>query len=212
VVLAVLLNACWLVFAAVWVVGWIINLWRAPNVRRREWKGSPTTAVLVLLVVLARVVPQDVFRPLTYRATWLDVIGLVLLVASTAFTVWARVWLGTMWTSDPALKERHQLRTDGPYAVTRNPIYTGLLGMLLATAILNGLGFWLVVLVVCVLFFELKMRGEERLLSAEFGDKYEQFCRRVPRLLPGRRSRLVLGRADRHGRDAPRADDPGVRG
>ena len=35
------------------------------------------------------------------------------------------------------------LRTDGPYAITRHPIYTGLLGMLLGTALLGGLGQWM---------------------------------------------------------------------
>jgi protein-S-isoprenylcysteine O-methyltransferase Ste14 len=187
-------DACWLVFLVVWVVGWLINLRRAPDVRRRGRIATPTLVVVVLVVLVGRVVPAEIFRPLTYRAGWLDVVGLVLLVASTAFTVWARVWLGTMWTSQPVLKEGHQLRTDGPYAVTRHPIYTGLLGMLLGTAIVNGLGFWLVVLVVGVVFADAKIRAEERLLSAEFGEQFAEFRRRVPRLVPGPRSRLVLGR------------------
>ena len=58
-------------------------------------------------------------------------IGLVILLGSTVFTLWARFALGTMWTLDARLKEGHALRTDGPYRITRHPIYTGILGMLL---------------------------------------------------------------------------------
>jgi protein-S-isoprenylcysteine O-methyltransferase Ste14 len=194
VVRAVALAVCWLVFLIVWLVGWVVNLRRAPRVRRRLWMLSPTLVLVVVAVLVGRFVPKDAFRPLTYRAVWLDVLALVLLVVSTAFTVWARRYLGTMWTSQPVVKEGHELRTDGPYGVTRHPIYTGLLGMLVATAILNGLGFWLVVLVIGVLFADAKIRAEERLLSEEFGGRYADFRRRVPRLVPGPRSRFTLRR------------------
>jgi len=59
------------------------------------------------------------------------VVGLAILAVSTAFTIWARPALRTMWSFDPVVKQAHLLRTRGPYAVTRHPIYTGLLGMLL---------------------------------------------------------------------------------
>ncbi|MGO9762784.1 MAG: methyltransferase family protein [Solirubrobacteraceae bacterium] len=65
--------------------------------------------------------------------------GLVLLLICTAFALWARVTLGTMWSSTALVREHHRLRTSGPYAVTRHPIYTGLLGMMLGTALANGL-------------------------------------------------------------------------
>ena len=36
----------------------------------------------------------------------------------------------------PVAKERHVLRTEAPYAVTRHPIYTGILGVVLGSAVL----------------------------------------------------------------------------
>jgi protein-S-isoprenylcysteine O-methyltransferase Ste14 len=186
------LDLCWLVFLVVWTVGWVVNARRGPQILRRTRLLSSTLVIVVLLVVLTRLVPPSVFRPLAYRAMWLDVVGMVALVASTALTVWARAWLGTMWTAQPVVKQGHELRTDGPYAFTRHPIYTGLLGMLVGTVILNGLGFWLVILVTGVVFVEAKIRAEERLLGEEFGERYAEFRRRVPRVLPGPRSRLDL--------------------
>jgi protein-S-isoprenylcysteine O-methyltransferase Ste14 len=49
------------------------------------------------------------------------------------------------------------LRTEGPYAVTRHPIYTGILGMLVGTALLSGLGYWAAVVAVAVAGLEVKI-------------------------------------------------------
>lgn len=67
-------------------------------------------------------------------------VGITLLVVCTAFTLWARAALGTMWTSSAVVKADPELRTDGPYGITRRPIYTGLLGMVAGTALIEGLG------------------------------------------------------------------------
>lgn len=47
-----------------------------------------------------------------------------------------------MWSASVVAKTQHSLRTDGPYAITRHPIDTGLMGMLLGTAMINDLGRW----------------------------------------------------------------------
>lgn len=183
-ILAISIDCCWAVFALVWLAGIVINMRRAPAVRRRARVVVPSVAVVVPVVLLAVFVPRDVWRPVTYRATWLAALGLVLLVASTAFTVWARLRLGTLWTVQAVVKEHHELRTDGPYAVTRHPIYTGILGMVLGTVLATGLGFGLVVLVLVVVLLLMKIRVEERLLSGEFPDEYATFRRQVPQLVP----------------------------
>jgi protein-S-isoprenylcysteine O-methyltransferase Ste14 len=79
------------------------------------------------------------------------------------------------------------LHTQGPYGITRHPIYTGVLGMLLGTAMLNGLGPWGAVLVVAVLVLETKIHAEEQLLTSSFGDEYERYRQSVPQLVPGLR-------------------------
>jgi protein-S-isoprenylcysteine O-methyltransferase Ste14 len=73
---------------------------------------------------------------------------------------------------------------EGPYAVTRHPIYTGILGMLLGTAVALGFGAWLYVFVLVLVFFELRIRSEERLLNEVFPDAYAEYRRRVPGLIP----------------------------
>ena len=116
----------------------------------------------------------------------IDLPGLVLLVVSTGFTIWARLSLGRMWSASPnVLQAHHELRTDGPYAITRHPIYTGLLGMLLGTVLLNGLGVSLAFLAVGAGFLATRIPIEERLMSKTFPDEYAHYRERVPRLVPG---------------------------
>jgi protein-S-isoprenylcysteine O-methyltransferase Ste14 len=84
------------------------------------------------------------------------------------------------------LRTDHELRTDGgPYAITRHPIYTGLLGMLLGTVLLNGLGDSLAFLVLGAVFLVARIPIEERLMSMAFPDEYAGYRERVPRLVPG---------------------------
>jgi protein-S-isoprenylcysteine O-methyltransferase Ste14 len=89
-----------------------------------------------------------------------------------------------MWSLDPVVRQGHRLRTSGPYAVTRHPIYTGLLGMLLGSTLLDGVGRWIVLVPVGLVVLGSKLRQEEQLMLATFPDEYPLYRRRVPALLP----------------------------
>src|SRR5262245_850000 len=131
---------CWVAFALVWIGGALYNVRRSPRVRRRSLRSSAWLLLAIAIWLLVRrVVGVDrlsyLGEPDAVRG-----LGAALLVVATGFTIWARVELGTMWSSTPVARENHVLRADGPYAVTRHPIYTGILGMLLATAVVLGFG------------------------------------------------------------------------
>ena len=112
-------------------------------------------------------------------------IGAGVLIGSTVFAIWARLTLGSSWSVGPRAATERGLRTDGPYAITRHPIYTGLLGMLLGSALLGGLGQSIVLVVAGLVVVWLKIRSEERLLLATFPDEYVAYRERVPGLIPG---------------------------
>jgi protein-S-isoprenylcysteine O-methyltransferase Ste14 len=172
----------------VWIAGWLYNAARAPRTRTRGRYGSPTVIIGAVLVI-AVVVTLDRFygRYLVVGTFWLRITGFAVLVVSTVFTVWARLSLGTMWSISARAKDQHQLRTGGPYAVTRHPIYTGLLGMLLGTTLLNGIGHSVVLFPIGLVLLTIKARSEERLMLATFPDQYPRYRRRVPQLIPGLR-------------------------
>src|SRR5215472_17158428 len=58
-----------------------------------------------------------------------------LAIYSVALTLSSVRTLGRQWALAARLVEGHELVTGGPYRYVRNPIYTGMLGMLLATGI-----------------------------------------------------------------------------
>jgi len=47
--------------------------------------------------------------------------------------------LGKQWSIAARVTEDHELVTEGPYRIVRNPIYTGMFGMMVATAIVGTL-------------------------------------------------------------------------
>jgi protein-S-isoprenylcysteine O-methyltransferase Ste14 len=186
----VTLWVCWGLFGLVWSAGAVYNAWKGPRTRSRSMGRAGWIVFGVGVWLLVRHFPGAGRGAGNVDEWWVRAIGIAILVAMTAFALWARGALGTMWSSITAVKEGHQLRTDGPYAIVRHPIYTGILGMLLGTAVIGGLGRWLVLVVVGVVVFEAKLHSEERLLSRTFGEEYDRYRRRVPQLVPG----LRLGR------------------
>jgi protein-S-isoprenylcysteine O-methyltransferase Ste14 len=89
-----------------------------------------------------------------------------------------------MWSPVPALREHHELLTNGPYRVTRHPIYTGILGMLLGSALITGFGGVLVALLVLGGVFLARIQREEKLMLQTFGEQYNRYQREVPRIVP----------------------------
>ena len=177
-------SVCWGLFVVTWLAGAIYNLRRSPAVRERSAASSPWLVGLAAVLVLTQFVPANLWRPITIDTRWLAVPGVALLVVNTAFTLWARAALGTMWTSAAVIKDDHVLRTSGPYGITRHPIYTGLRGMLAGTTLIEGLGQWVALFGLGVLLVALKIRAEERLLGRTLGASHEQYREQVPLLIP----------------------------
>src|SRR5262249_32637740 len=65
----------------------------------------------------------------------LDALTIVLAAGSVVLTLASVRALGRQWALAARLMEGHELVTRGPYRYVRNPIYSALLGMLLATGL-----------------------------------------------------------------------------
>jgi protein-S-isoprenylcysteine O-methyltransferase Ste14 len=176
--------ACWGAVVFVWVAVAV----RDAGTRSTERLRGTTEirmAVLALAAVAAIVVVGGwILAPFTVDAIWVQLIGAGVLAGSTVFAIWARLALGRSWSVAPRAALDRGLRTDGPYAITRHPIYTGLLGMLLGSALLGGLGKAIAIVPAGWVIAWVKIRAEERLLLATFPDAYRSYRERVPRLIP----------------------------
>jgi protein-S-isoprenylcysteine O-methyltransferase Ste14 len=184
-VAAIATSACWGLVIVTWIVAALY--WRRKSHGSRQGRHFWATVLVVAAIGVVRLDWHEA-DGLTDHSRWIVLPGLALLVVSTAFTIWARLSLGRMWSSTPdMLQEEHELRTDGPYAITRHPIYTGLLGMVIGSVLLNGLGSSLGFLVIAVVFLAVRIPTEERLMSKTFPDAYRRYRERVPLLVPGLR-------------------------
>ena len=83
-----------------------------------------------------------------------------------------------------SIKKDHQLITNGPYALVRHPIYTGLLLALVGFTM--AIEEWRALLAFALASLALwrKLRLEECLMHEQFGETYQTYCRRVPALVP----------------------------
>ena len=115
----------------------------------------------------------------------LSVLTMVLAVASVWICGAAVRTLGKQWSLAARVLEGHKLVTEGAYGVVRNPIYTGMFGMLLATAL--AVSHWLglsIAIVVFALGSFIRVRSEEKLLREAFGAEFDEYARRVPAVIP----------------------------
>jgi protein-S-isoprenylcysteine O-methyltransferase Ste14 len=138
--------------------------------------------VWVPYVVIALRPGPEVAFPDAVR--WL---GLGLVVAGIAFSMWAAATLGAHFDLEVEVHEGHAVVDRGPFAIVRHPVYLGLalhfIGACLATGNLLLLAGTLVVTFPALY---LRAAAEERLLRTALGPAYDAYARRVPMLIPVR--------------------------
>ena len=180
-----LIPAMWIA----WCLYWIISARNAKRTVRRESLASRASHVLPLVVGILLValphVPSPLFATRILPRTLATYgIGVALVFLGLAFAVWARRHIGSNWSGTVTVKEDHVLICTGPYAWVRHPIYTGLLGAILGSAVARGelRGVW--ALALCTAAFVSKLRIEERWMRQVFGEAYERYSARVPALIP----------------------------
>ena len=90
-----------------------------------------------------------------------------------------------LW-SFASLDKNSDLAIRGPYALVRNPMYLGRYFILLGFLIL--LGAWWVLVVYSVVYWfymDTRVEREEAHLRPIFGPRYDEYCAKVRRFVPG---------------------------
>ncbi|MBS1133817.1 MAG: hypothetical protein H6R02_958 [Burkholderiaceae bacterium] len=90
-----------------------------------------------------------------------------------------------LW-SFASLDKNSDLAIRGPYAMVRNPMYLGRYFILLGFLILLGV-WWILVVYTAVYWFymDTRVEREEAHLRPIFGPRYDEYCARVRRFIPG---------------------------
>ena len=156
---------------------------------RRERSSIFGIALQAASYGIAWSVHRPFFSPITVLSKPLEiglaVFTILVAVGSMWFVSAAIRTLGKQWSLAARLIEGHKLITEGPYRLVRNPIYTGMFGMLLATglAVSHWVGL-LIAIVVYAIGTVIRVRSEEKLLRGAFGAEFDSYARRVPAVIP----------------------------
>ena len=112
-------------------------------------------------------------------------IGMLLISAGVVLAAWAVRTIGKDMQTDIAVNKGHVLRTEGPYALVRHPMYLSLilLGVGAGLSTLNLLLMGFSVLVMAPVQF-LRARAEEMLFVKHFGRAYTEYQKKTPMIFP----------------------------
>lgn len=186
-----IVSACWVIF----VFYWFFSALSVKSIREtRGWLGGNWYPLLYLVGVslmidfrfLGRLgIPRDILAIRLLPPTMaVNMITVTVLVTGLVLAILARRTLARNWSGAVALKEDHELITMGPYYYVRHPIYTGMLLMMLGTALSfatvgASLGFLIIFVGVW-----LKLKQEEALLTKHFAQEYLLYKKRTKTLIP----------------------------
>ncbi|MEY4477100.1 MAG: hypothetical protein RJA31_604 [Actinomycetota bacterium] len=145
-------------------------------------KGYLFVAVQFALLGVIVVAPAG---DLPWRGNpWTEFVGQLLFLAGLGLVVWSGVALGRSLTAHPEPTAKSELRTTGPYAFARHPIYSGLISLAVGAAFAGASWLHVTAAVALVVTLTAKSRFEESLLVARYGDDYVSYARTVGRFVP----------------------------
>ena len=115
------------------------------------------------------------------------VAGSLLYFPGMVFALWGRLALGKNYFVSTGfgaqLFVNHQLITNGPFAIVRHPMYTGIFLAALGSLLIYFT--WTTLLFVLFApFFCVRANREEHTLAIEFGEQWQEYCHLVPAYFP----------------------------
>ena len=116
---------------------------------------------------------------------WRLIVCLTSFVLATLLSWSSSQALGVHLRVDAALGTDHQLSRSGPYALVRNPIYTSMLLVICAIAVvITPWQLFVTSLILFVTGTEIRVRTEEWLLAERFGEEFQGYKKSVRAYIP----------------------------
>jgi protein-S-isoprenylcysteine O-methyltransferase Ste14 len=168
---------------------WIIAAFFVKKTVKREFGAGRMFYILIWSIACIMLFTNDLPVPFLYKPllfqdfTW-KLAGLILCCMGLLFSVWARIYLGRNWSGNITIKKEHELIVSGPYAITRNPIYSGFLLAFFGCAMTLGQMKGYLSLPFIFLGISMKIRIEEKFMRGMFREKYQTYRDQVKRLIP----------------------------
>ena len=153
-----------------------------------EWTAGVLFVVAIAVGVAAPVLDVlDVIEPLdALDSAGVRATGVAIFVVGLVATFYAQVAMGESWRIGVDEGERTDLVTSGPFAVVRNPIFSGMLPASIGLALLVPNVVALAGVAALFVALEIQVRlVEEPYLLRVHGERYRGYASRVGRFVPG---------------------------
>jgi len=138
----------------------------------------PPLVWLPFLVAYVQPFPVELTEGIRYA-------GIAIAVVAALFAAWAMWSLGRSYGIRMDVFEGHTLKTDGPYAVVRHPMYLGIVLFHIGASLALQSPLLLAATALFVVpFTAIRIVAEEKVLRHAFGERYVRYAERVPALLP----------------------------
>ena len=174
------LGVCW--------IAWLLAFVRPRNRAAGHKKAvqAPASRWGILLVMLGFACEWAFVQPAGFEKSAASLIASMIFGPPSVALAWAATrHLDKQWRFEAALSEDHELIKTGPYRWLRHPIYASLLGMLLEVGLAKA---WWPLLIAGVAFYivgtEIRIRAEEGLLAARFGEEFTEYKRSARAYVP----------------------------
>jgi protein-S-isoprenylcysteine O-methyltransferase Ste14 len=171
-----------------WVISWALaGRWASKPSRVESgpavvfYRATSAVGFLLIILTIRNPWPPKLWQPSEWQAYVLDGCAFI----GFAFTWWARIHLGQLWSSSVTIKPDHRIVDTGPYGIVRHPIYTGLLLAIAAAVGMNGTVGAVFGGLLMLTGIVSKAKLEETVLRSEFGSAaYDAYANKVPMLVP----------------------------
>ena len=116
---------------------------------------------------------------------WRTELSVALFIAAAALSWTSSRALRGQLRIDAGLGADHKLVRSGPYRLVRHPIYTSMLFVICAIAVIvTPWPLFLGSLILFIVGTEIRVRTEEKLLASRFGDEFADYKRAVSAYIP----------------------------
>ncbi len=150
----------------------------AATVNRRSRWG-------VLLQLIAFSLPWQGHFWMRHPALWRLALSIALFALASLLSWTSSRALAGQLRIDAALGSEHRLVRSGPYALVRNPIYTSMLLVLCAIAVvITNWKLFVAALAFFIIGTEIRVRAEEKLLASRFGEEFQTYKKNVAAYIP----------------------------
>lgn len=140
------------------------------------------TVFSIELLFCARDVIKQLQTPIVLP--WHGVMGLVLVVMGLAIMTVSQATLWRNYSGTVLIRKDHRLITHGIYRFTRNPIYLGLIVVVTGLPVYAASLYGFLAMLGLIPIILSRIRLEEKLLTEEFQDAYQEYKETTRKLIP----------------------------